>query len=1156
MTTASDNQNYRPRARSAPLAPFAIAAIVGVLIDRHQLGFETSTWARIAGIAALIAFVSAKDYEMISRIAVLLAFVALFAGGHHAVWFDLATEDIARENVDSPEPVAVRGTIVDVVAFRPGGGFSGSGISRTDLAVDAIREGSSWRSVTGTVAVALAGDRTDLRAGDHVIASGLIARIAPPLNPGEYDESHALRARGIRLRLVVESLAGVQSLADDSDRYSFLSIDYFRYAFIKYLGRARAWSYERLASRLSKENTPLAAALLLGRREGVDPAVNDAFARTSTTHLLAISGLHLQVLAAAVLTLCRLAGAPRGRSAFLVAAATCGYALLVGLAPSVVRSAAMTVTGCVAVGRDRPTRPGNVLALAALVTLAINPAHLFDVGCGLSFLAVAAIVWIAGPLIERRRRAPSTLDRLEEVTEDRKYHIIKWIKNSIYDSITISSVVWCVTLPLTLLYFHVAAPIGVLLNIPLIPLTSAALLAAGSALALSTIWAPLAAPAALICGTTIGWTERIARWGGAQSWGIAFDPGPDPIAVWIFYALLAVAIRLTFVDPARRASLIARTAVVGWTIATTVFMFMPINPDELEALVLAVGHGQAVLIRDPSGRVIVYDCGRMRDPSVGRRVIAPALWFWNTRRIDSVVLSHSDADHYNGLDDLLDRFTIGEVRVPPGFGATRDREARKLLDRIRSKKIPIRLIALGDRLDLSRRSHAVVLHPPADWGDLALDNAKSVVLDLSDGRKTERMLLTGDLEEPGLGEFLKRSSGRFRIVLAPHHGGRKSNTPRFFAATHPDSIVVSQRPPIEGAFDALSAPERRGVDVVRTWRDGAVEIRWTPSGIHIQGYRSLIAQKIFDERILKNKIIYILTKLFIGLIGVAVGGVLIASAVVIEWGAWALVSPTGRGRRGLIEPPRASPWASIEAIAVDGVRLAGELRTLVEGRSRGVVLLLHGFAEDRGVLEPRGDRLINMGFDVAIVDLRGHGLSGGERVAFGGYESADVSAWLNVLDRRGHAAGEGGGSIVWGRSMGASIALQAAAIDPRIKGLILESSYADLAVATANWLKRMRIPSVLARPILLRAKKLAGVPLDLPRPIDVAPRVSTPILMVHGTLDPIAPVAEARRLAAALKGSVRFVEAPAAHHTDVVELGGDRVVQEIRVFIDEIFGDP
>ncbi len=149
----------------------------------------------------------------------------------------------------------------------------------------------------------------------------------------------------------------------------------------------RRWSRDRLVGGLDPKVAPLAAALLLGRREGVDPDVNDAFARTGTTHLLAISGLHLQVLAGVFWLAFRLLGLGRRGTFAAVGAATVAYALLVGLMPSVVRSAAMTVAVCVAGLLDRSSRPANMLALAALATLALNPADLFDVGCQLSFLA-------------------------------------------------------------------------------------------------------------------------------------------------------------------------------------------------------------------------------------------------------------------------------------------------------------------------------------------------------------------------------------------------------------------------------------------------------------------------------------------------------------------------------------------------------------------------------------------------------------------------------------------------------------------------------------------------------------------------------------------------------------------------------------------------
>ena len=112
---------------------------------------------------------------------------------------------------------------------------------------------------------------------------------------------------------------------------------------------------------------------------------------------------------------------------------------------------------------------------------------------------------------------------------------------------------------------------------------------------------------------------------------------------------------------------------------------------------LAVGHGLAVVIETGGGRAVLYDCGRMRDPSVGRRVIAPALWARGVRRLDAVILSHADADHYNGLPDLLDRVRIGAVLVPEGFDERREpgRRGRSWRSSGRGGS-SVRTIAAGD----------------------------------------------------------------------------------------------------------------------------------------------------------------------------------------------------------------------------------------------------------------------------------------------------------------------------------------------------------------------------------------------------------------------------------------------------------------------------
>ena len=134
-------------------------------------------------------------------------------------------------------------------------------------------------------------------------------------------------------------------------------------------GRCRA----RLVDRLDTRTAPLASALILGQREDIDPEVNDAFARTGTTHLLAISGLQIQVLAFSLGLVLRAIGLPRRLAYGGVALATIGYAILVGLAPSVVRSAVMTLTFCVAAIVSRPTRPANTLALAGVLHPGVEP---------------------------------------------------------------------------------------------------------------------------------------------------------------------------------------------------------------------------------------------------------------------------------------------------------------------------------------------------------------------------------------------------------------------------------------------------------------------------------------------------------------------------------------------------------------------------------------------------------------------------------------------------------------------------------------------------------------------------------------------------------------------------------------------------------------
>lgn len=809
-----------------PLVPPALALTAGVAIDRLADPCGTAAWmGAAAGLGLLSALALLLRLRQAGAAALVLAWLALGGGWHHGRWSDLAADDLARVVAEgsAPGPVWVRGAVAEVEGFRPGERPDDPGLTRALVDVAEVADGSDWRAASGRIQVTIRGDRSNLAPGAWVSAAGKLAAIAGPRNPGEFSYRDRLRARGIRLRLDVDGPAGIWEEPGRDAHGTVRGFPAWRLAWYDALGRARAWSLATLARGLESypEALPLASALLLGRREAIEPEVNDAFARTGTTHLLAISGLHLQVLAWFLGRSLLAAGMGRRPASLTVAAAALGYAALVGLVPSVVRSVAMTLAGCWSSSRDRRPSPANTLALAAIATLLLNPTWLFDAGCQLSFLAVAAIVWGVPPALALLSREVDPLDRVERQYEARWRSWLRRPVEALWVGLVVSTVVWLAALPLVVSTFHVVAPVGVPLNVPLVPIASAALLASGATLGLAAACPPLGEAAGRACGVLLSASEWLVRRGAGWRWGHWFEPGPPVAAVVAFYAALA----LVLVAPgprSRRAAwgLLGIVTLVGLHASIT-----PRSPGATEAEVLAVDHGLAVIVQAADGRAMLYDCGRMADPRVGRRLIAPALWARGVRRLDAVVLSHADFDHYSGLPDLLDRFAIDAVLVPEGFESPANPDAGPLLEQARSRGVAVRTVTAGECWGWQESGvRFAVLHPPEGWGAEASDNARSLVVAVDSAGA--RLLLTGDLDGEGLLAAEAFADPPVAAMLAPHHGGRTANPAWLYDTLGPSLVVASQRTPPAGSSDALAALTDRGIRVLRTWQEGAVRLRW------------------------------------------------------------------------------------------------------------------------------------------------------------------------------------------------------------------------------------------------------------------------------------------------------------------------------------------
>jgi competence protein ComEC len=273
---------------------------------------------------------------------------------------------------------------------------------------------------------------------------------------------------------------------------------------------------------------------------------------------------------------------------------------------------------------------------------------------------------------------------------------------------------------------------------------------------------------------------------------------------------------------------------LGWLCAGLVAGASRLPGDELRCTFLAVGHGGCTVLETPDGRTLLYDAGSLSGPDVARRQIAPFLWHRGIRRIDEVILSHADLDHFNGLPDLLDRFAVGQVTCTPTFANKATPGVAHTLTVLQERGIPMRIVKSGDRLTVGEIA-LEVLHPPAKrLGDN--ENAHSLVLQIR--HRGHVILLTGDLEGTGLQRVLgELPTRRVDVLMAPHHGSQVSNTSDLARWARPRVVVSCQgRPPV--AKDVRKFYAQVGAHFLDTQEQGAVTIRSHTSGLVVETFKS------------------------------------------------------------------------------------------------------------------------------------------------------------------------------------------------------------------------------------------------------------------------------------------------------------------------------
>ena len=707
----------------------------------------------------------------------------------------------------------------------------------------------------------------EIAPGDRVSVGGSVR--PPPEGPGFGDY---LRRSGIAGTLMARDLERVPAPPGPA----------------AWLEHRRRDAGEILAQVLPAPQAGLAAGILIGLRDQVDRDVAAAFTAAGLTHIVAISGWNIAVVAGVLAALLRRLS--RRRRSIATLAAIAAYALAAGAGASVIRAALMAAAVLGSRELGRPGTAASALGLAAVALLVIDPAVIDDAGFQLSVAATAGLLawgtrlseWlrarIAGP--GRRVRAPG------------------WL----VDSLGVSLAAQAATLPLVLLDFGRVSLVSPAANLVAAPLVIPVM--AASAVSLVAGWfVSLGAPSVVgaVAGTAgavvLGLLVAVGRVAASVPGGsVTLAPPVNQllaVAAAAGVAVIAVpavrrpamALRAGLVPatgaargpqgladirpgstavhaqqrrvapagqpgagsrhrtgPAAPGSRLVRTlalSAAGALVALT--LVAAARPDgRLHVSILDVGQGDAILLAGSSGGRILVDTGPGPErllPELDARVPP-----WD-RRLDLLVLTHPHEDHVGGAAVLLRRYRVARV-AEPGMRGSGPGWAALIAELARQGRTTERL-ATGGRLELDGATVRVlwpragtVPEAPGETGTAV--NDVSIVLDVRYGAR--RFLLMGDAEQEVdaalvAGGSLDPGDRPVDVLKVAHHGSRTATTGGFLAATRPTVAVVSVGVQNDYGHPAPATLERlrsAGANVLRTDEAGTVTVSTDGADLRIE----------------------------------------------------------------------------------------------------------------------------------------------------------------------------------------------------------------------------------------------------------------------------------------------------------------------------------
>jgi len=703
---------------------------------------------------------------------------------------------------------------------------------RTSLVLEASRiSGEGFSFVVSGKLLLSVGENTRLFGVGDLIRTEV--RLKHPRsfgNPGAFNYERYLRLQGIRVRGFVNDHRKIVLIREGQGHPLRQALEQFR-------TRIR----DRIRAQAPYPEGTLIQAMTLGEQSEVPRAIQERFNRTGTSHIIAISGFNVGIIALISFFLVRtllksseyllLRFNIQKLSALFAFAPVVFYAFVAGLGMSTVRALLMTLALLLTILMGRGRDLFNTLALAAFAILVLSPAALFDISFQLSFTAVAAILLFMPGITER-------LTVWKNRAEGRPARLGRRITADLTLFIAVSAAATLGTLPFIVYYFNRVSNITLVANLLLVPILGFVVLPLSMVLILvaplsDTLSAPLIDVTAWLTRLCLDLNDWLAALPGASS--IITTPTVAELAAY-YVLLITAALLLGLPGRATAEVPLFRTRRNALAVMALALIFLAgdaawlnrklENRDALRVTFLDVGHASCALVEFPGGKRMLVDGGGSYNDrfDVGRYVVAPFLWHERIGTIDTVVLTHPHPDHANGLPYILDNFEVKEVWT--NGDETLVDWGTPLVEKMKQIGIVPRLLTSKTAPIEVGGVQIAVLNPgkgPVP-GEALSDreiNERALVLQFRWGDTA--FLLPSDIGEPTESTLASRHKDlKSGVLLAPHHGSPWSGTQHFLQNVRPGTIIISTGRGVRD--DVLERYRQTGAAIYRTDIHGTVRV--------------------------------------------------------------------------------------------------------------------------------------------------------------------------------------------------------------------------------------------------------------------------------------------------------------------------------------------